>query len=76
MMVNTTIASPKLPSKYPDIRTRKFSIGLCRIVFQMAVMETTRAMRREISTTMKMEMATLRTFTAVAALASPIAFSI
>jgi hypothetical protein len=76
MMVNTIIAIPKLPRKYLDIRTKKFTIGFSRIVFKSPVMETTPVMRRKRSTPISRKMRNLRTLKAFAGFASAIVSSI
>lgn len=76
MMVSTITASPKLPIKYLDIRTNKFSIGSRRIVFHSPVMVTTPLMRRKISTTTSRIITNLAILKVLAGLASLIASSI
>ena len=61
---------PKLPRKYFDIRTKKFTIGFKRIVFQTPVMEMMPEIRRTIITPMSRKMRNLRTLKGFAVFAS------
>jgi len=76
MIVKTITAIPKLPRKYLDIRTKTFSIGSMRIVFQIPVMETTPVMRRKRSTAISRKRTNLRTLKVFTGLASAIVSSI
>ena len=76
MIVKTIIAIPKLPRKYLDIRTKKFSIGSMRIVSQIPVMETTPVTRRKRSTAISRKITNLRTLKVFTGLASAIVSSI